>query len=167
MKYNIKSNASIDTGRGPEQYSLDLNCPATSNARTTFFAKDVDSNSKQQKFRRFWRLQHGRGHTYEDWNNRIRQEDVFTYRRSRAIVSQLDVSRTIYETVATWVLTENLNGFSRHYAGLDGATIGFAALLEYDTKEDALSSHLVDRSGEMLGIDGEKLIEYVWREYGE
>ena len=70
------------------------------------------------------------------------------------------------------VMREDLQGFSRYYAGLDGAAIGFATLYKYDDVEEAKTSHLVDWAEEMLErdgekLDGEKLVEYVWRKYGE
>jgi len=59
-----------------------------------------------------------------------------------------------------------LTGFSRYYEGIDGAALGFATLYKYDDVEMAKNSYLVDVAEEMLGVDGEKLVEYVWRKYG-
>jgi len=48
---------------------------------------------------------------------------------------------------------------------IDGAALGFATLYKYDDVETAKNSYLVDKAEEMFGIAGEKLVEYVWREY--
>jgi len=58
-------------------------------------------------------------------------------------------------------------GFSRYYEGLDGATLGFATLYECDNEEMAKGSYLVDEAEEILDIDGEMLVEYVWDNYGD
>jgi len=63
-------------------------------------------------------------------------------------------------------MQESLQGFSRYYEGIDGAALGFATLCKYDDVEMATDSYLVDEAEEMLDVDGEKLVEYVWREYG-
>jgi len=57
--------------------------------------------------------------------------------------------------------------FSRFYEGIDGAAVGFATLYKYQDVEEAKNSYLVDEAEEMLNIDGEKLVEYVWRKYGD
>lgn len=63
-------------------------------------------------------------------------------------------------------LEESLQGFSRYYEGIDGAALGFATFCKYDDVEMATGSYLVDEAEEMLDVDGEKLVKYVWREYG-
>lgn len=147
-------------------YEFQPNFPAQTRARTTFWATDAENAVDEEKFEKLWALHHGRGHTYEGWDSqRVRQENVFTYRRARVILSQAEVGGCIRELVARRVVQENLNGFSRYYQGLDGAAIGFASLYEYETEELALDSHLVARSEELLGIDGKKLIKYVWDNY--
>ena len=45
--------------------------------------------------------------------------------------------------------------------GLDGAVLGVATLYECDDVEMASDSYLVDEAEEMLGIDGEMLVEYL------
>ena len=65
------------------------------------------------------------------------------------------------------VMRENLNGFSRYYEGIDGAALGFATLYKYDDVEMAKESYIVDEAEEMFGVDGEKLVDYVWRKYGD
>jgi hypothetical protein len=65
------------------------------------------------------------------------------------------------------VMQEDLQGFSRYYEGIDGAALGFATLYKYDDVEMAKDSYLVDEAEEMLDVDGEKLVDYVWRKYGD
>ena len=65
------------------------------------------------------------------------------------------------------VMQEDLQGFSRYYEGIDGAVLGFATLYKYDDVELAKDSYLVDEAEEMLDINGEKLVDYVWRNYGD
>lgn len=91
---------------------------------------------------------------------------MFTYRRARVILSQAEVWRSLRELVACRVVREDLQGFSRYYQGLDGAAIGFASLYQYSTKGRAVESYLVEKAEDLLDVDGEKLIEYVWRKYG-
>jgi len=64
-------------------------------------------------------------------------------------------------------MQENLQGFSRYYEGLDGAVLGFATLYKCDDVKEAKNSHLVDVAEEMLDVDGEKLVDYVWQNYGD
>jgi hypothetical protein len=64
-------------------------------------------------------------------------------------------------------MEEDLQGFSRYYEGIDGAALGFATLYKYDDVEMAKDSYLVGEAEEMLGVDGEKLVDYVWRKYGD
>jgi len=63
-------------------------------------------------------------------------------------------------------MQEDLQGFSRYYEGLDGAVLGFATLCKYDDVAMAKDSYLVNEAEEMLDVDGEKLVDYVWRKYG-
>lgn len=145
------------------QYTFQPSFPSTSTARTTFYAREADNEAK---FNRLFRLQHGRGHTFEGWDGqRVRPENEFTYRRASVILSQADISGWVRERTLAKVLQENLNGFSRHYKGIDGAAIGLASLFRYECVEEAKDSYLVDVAEEILGIDGKQLIEYVWGKY--
>jgi hypothetical protein len=63
-------------------------------------------------------------------------------------------------------MQENLNGFSRYYNGLDGAVLGFASLYEYDGETEAKESRLIEKGEDVVGVDGEMLVAYVWRKYG-
>jgi hypothetical protein len=65
------------------------------------------------------------------------------------------------------VVREPLQGFSRFYKGIDGAAIGFATLYKYDDVEEAKDSNLASAAENILDIDGKKLVEYVWEEYGD
>ena len=86
--------------------------------------------------------------------------------RAHAILSQAGVIDPFKKWAAQKAMQENLQGFSRHYEGIDGAVLGFATLCKYDDVEMAKNSYLVDEAEEMLGVDGEKLVDYVWRKYG-
>lgn len=164
MRSDTGSKSWDDWKKDQSQYDFQLNFPATSQARTTFYAREANN---ERKFDRFWSLQHGRGHTFEGWNGqRVRPENEFTYRRARVILSQAGVPESIRARVANRVVTEDLTGFSRYYKGVDGAAIGFASLYEYETKEAAETSYLVAKAEDLLDIDGVKLVSYVWRKYG-
>ena len=82
-------------------------------------------------------------------------------------LSQAGVNGPVKEWAVQKVMEEDLQGFSRYYEGIDGAALGFATLYKYDDVEMAKDSYLVDGAEEMLGIDGEQLVDYVWRKYGD
>lgn len=96
----------------------------------------------------------------------MRQEDVADFCRAHAILSQAGVIDPFKKWAVQKAMRENLQGFSRYYEGIDGAVLGFATLYKYDDVEMAKDSYLVDEAKEMLGIDCEKLVEYVWWKYG-
>jgi hypothetical protein len=165
-------NERLDTGskswgdvqKDKYQYSSQSAFPACTSARTSFYARQARN---PQLYNRLFPLQHGGGHTYEGWDGqRIRPKDREDYRRSHAILSQVDVTDPVKKWTVEKVMQENLTGFSRYYEGLDGAALGFATLYECDDEEMAKDSYLVDAAEEMLGIDGEMLVEYVWDNYG-
>ncbi len=154
-----------DVQKDKHQYSTQSAFPACTSARTSFYARQARN---PRLYNRLFPLQHGGGHTYEGWDGqRIRPKDREDYRRSHAILSQVDVTNHVKELAVEKVMQENLTGFSRYYEGLDGAALGFATLYKYDDVETAKDSYLVDEAEEMLGVDGEKLVDYVWREYGD
>jgi len=153
-----------DVQKDKHQYDLQASFPSCSKAHTTFYAQDAWDT---KRYDRFFDLHHGRGHTYEGWDGqRVRQEHVFTHRRASAILSQVEIESFVKEQARSRVVREPLQGFSRFYEGIDGAAIGFATLYKYDDVEEAKNSYLVDKAEKMLGVDGEKLVDYVWREYG-
>lgn len=108
--------------------------PAHIPARTTFHGRG----------RRQWCLQHGRGHAYDATGKTTARND-YTARRCRAILQQCYVPEWIQSKVISRVLHKNLNGFSRHYAGADGACVGFALLALYETQAEAKQSYVGDR----------------------
>lgn len=155
-----------DIQKDKYQYDLQGSFPGDSEARTTFYAREA-SDSDTAKFDRLFGLQHGRGHTFEEWDGqRIRQEDTYTYRRACVILSQAEVSELAREQVLQRVVSENLNGFSRYYNGVDGAALGFACHYQYDSLESAKESHIAEAAAEKFNLNAEKLLEYIWRKYG-
>lgn len=164
-----------DFQRDKYQYDFDPSFPARSPARSTFYARDVRFigdkskrfDSREHKFERLFPLQHGRRHTYEDWGRqKIRPENVFTYRRACVLLSQAEVSDQVRNLVLAKVMTESLVGFNRYYQGIDGATLGFAALYQYEDIEEAKGSYIKTVAENLLECDTDALIEYVWKKYG-
>jgi hypothetical protein len=154
-----------DVQKDKHQYSSQSAFPACTPARTSFYAREARN---PRLFDRLFPLQHGGGHTYEGWDGqRIRSEDREDYRRSHAILSQVDVTNPIKKWTVKRVMRENLTGFSRYYKGLDGAALGFATLYKFDDMEIAKDSYLTDEAEEILEIDGKMLVDYVWRKYGD
>ena len=68
------------------------------------------------------------------------------------------------------VIHEDLTCFSRHYAGADGACIGFALLELYDDPDEARESFFAHQAADVIpgfdtdDVDG--LVDYVFRKYG-
>lgn len=161
--FDTGSKSWTDVQKDKYQYDFQPSFPATSPARTTFYAREADD---EQKFDRLFALQHGRGHTYEGWvGQRVRQEDEFTHRRALVILSQADITGWVRDKTIWRLTTENLSGFSRYYEGIDGACLGFATLYLYPALDEALESYLVDTAEELIEVDGEKLLKYVWGKY--
>lgn len=145
-------------------YSHQPAFPACTSARTSFYARQAWNT---HLYDRLFPLQHGGGHTYEGWDGqRVRPKDRDDFRRAHAILSQAGVNGPVRDWTVQKVMREDLQGFSRYYEGLDGAVIGFATLYKYDDAEMAKESYLVDEAESLLDIDGEKLVDYVWRKYG-
>ncbi|ELZ30578.1 hypothetical protein C475_00510 [Halosimplex carlsbadense 2-9-1] len=163
-----------DVQKDKHQYDHQPSFPPCSTARTTLYARDADGDM-EERYEVFFRLQHGRQHPYERRSNgysegwdgqKVRQEDVWKFCRAHIILSRADVNGPVKEWAVQKVMAEDLQGFSRYYEGIDGASIGFATLYKYDDVEMANDSYLVEEAEKMLGIDGEKLMDYVWRKYG-
>ena len=157
------------------QYDHQPSFPPCTSARTTFYAQRADDD-KEERYDLFFLLQHGHQHPFERepngyseaWDGqKVRQEDRWKFCRAHIIASRAGAKDPIKRWAVEKVMQENLNGFSRYYEGIDGAAVGFATLYKYDNVEKAKDSYLVDEAEKMLGIDGEKLVEYVWRKYGE
>jgi hypothetical protein len=149
--------------------------PPCTSARTTLHSRDADED-RRKRYEVFFLLQHGRQHPAEHrangysegWDGqKVRQEDVADFCRARTILSQAGVIDPFEKWAVQKAMQEDLQGFSRYYEGLDGAVLGFATLYKYDDVEMAKDSYLVDEAEEMLDVDGEKLVEYVWRKYGD
>lgn len=158
-----------------QQYDIKSSFPPCTTAKTTFYAKDAEEEDHEELFDVLFCLQHGRQHPAEPrvegysepWDGqKVRQEDVFTYRRADTILSRANVPSFARKKAARRVVQENLNGFSRYYEGVDGAALGFATLYMYDYLDTAVDSYLVDEAERLLDVDGEKLVAYVWRKYG-
>jgi hypothetical protein len=164
-----------DVQKDKYQYEHQPSFPPCSTARTTLYAREADDDM-EERYEIFFRLQHGRQHPFERRSNgysegwdgqKVRQEDVWKFCRAHIVLSRAGVSHPFDEWAVQMVIQEDLQGFSRYYEGIDGAALGFATLYKYDDVEMAKDSYLVGEAEEMLGVDGEKLVDYVWREYGD
>ena len=138
-----------------------------SDARTTFPAEYA---SNERQYNRLWKLQHGRGHTYEGWDERVRIEDCDKYDWACIVLSRAKVTEFVRTNALRRVMTEPLQGFSRYYAGTYGAALGFASLYQFDTPSDAKESAIADLTSEILekqGAEGtaDRLIDHVWDNY--
>jgi len=157
-------------------FSLSRRFPPCSTARTTLYAHDKEVNTvNEERYEILFLLQHGRQHPAEPnitgysegWDGqKVRQEEVWKYYRAHALLSQVEVTGSVQKWTLQKVMNENLNGFSRYYEGIDGAAVGFATLYKYDNADRAKDSYLVDKAETLLDVDGEKLVDYVWRKYG-
>ena len=164
------TNAQIDK----HALSHNPSFPAATTAQTSFHAMDAPSQF-EGLYNRLFLLQHGRQHPYErvangyseGWSGqKVRIEHSYNVTRARTILSNVGVGGPIAEWVARQISIHDLQGFSRYYEGVDGAAIGFATLAKYDDVDMAKESYLATEAETYLGVDGEKLIEYVWRKYG-
>jgi hypothetical protein len=149
--------------------------PPCTSARTTLHSRDADAD-RRERYEVFFLLQHGRQHPAErrangyseGWDGqKVRPENVWKFYRAHIILSRAGVNHPFDEWAVQMVMQEDLQGFSRYYEGIDGAALGFATLYECDDEEMAKDSYLVDEAEEMLGVDGEMLVEYVWDNYGD
>lgn len=150
--------------------------PTPSPAETTFYDDDVNGasllgkrwDSRSHKFDRLWKLQHGRGHTFEEWDDshRIRSGDRAQYRRARIVLARADVGGQFRDAAIQRVMTENISGFNRYYRGVIGAALGFAALYRYETLDEATDSRLAEIAEEIFNVEADRLFEYVWQKYG-
>jgi len=121
------------------QYDHQPSFPPCTSARTTLYAREADDD-KEERYKLFFCLQHGRQHPYERQSNgysegwdgqKVRQEDVWKSCRAHIIASRAGVNDPVKEWAVQKVMQENLNGFSRYYEGIDGAAVGFATLYKY------------------------------------
>jgi hypothetical protein len=64
-------------------------------------------------------------------------------------------------------MKENLRGFNGHYAGSDGACLGFALVHQCSTPSAAKRSYVAEKvRTSNFEFDVEALIDYVFRKYG-
>lgn len=149
-----------------------VNTPV-STARTTFYVRDIDPSKRRrrQQFDRLWKLQTGRGHTYENNSpaKTVARNDA-VWKRCDAILQSCDVPGWAKTWALEQVFNRNLNSFSRHYAGADGACVGFALLAFCESPTDAKETWIADAAHEVVPGLGEdeiaSLIEFVFRKYG-
>lgn len=148
-----------------------VNAPL-STARTTFYVRDIESSNQRRKrlFNRLWTLQNDRRHTYEPESTaKTAVRDDATWKRCDTILQQCEVPDWVKDWVLPTVLRQNLNGFSRYYAGADGACVGFALLAFCDTPGDAKDTWIAERAQKVVpGLDKEdvqSLIDYVFRKH--
>jgi hypothetical protein len=144
-----------------------------STARTTFYVRDIDpiKRRRRQQFDRLWKLQTGRGHTYEkDSSAKTFARNDAVWKRCDAILQSCEVPSWAKNWALKKVLNRNLNGFSRHYAGADGACVGFALRALCDTPTDAKETWIADAASEVVpSLDEDEiasLIDFVFRKYG-
>ena len=159
---NRRSRIETDSG----EYEFVPAFPVLSAARTTFHATDVERN--EWRWERLWCLHHNRGHAWDDHAKTTARNDA-THRRRAAILQQCDVPEWGERVATSRVIHEDLTGFSRHYAGADGACIGFALLELYDDPDEARESFFAHRAADVIpGLDSDDvdgLVDYVFRKY--
>lgn len=148
-------------------------CPAAkiTGHRTTFRTYDIDADLKKRRelFERLWKYQVGRGHTWENKRNHVVRNDEI-WKRCDAILQYCEVPEFERESALRMTLSRSLQGFSRHYRGVDGACVGFALMKMFGSPKEAKNSWVAKRfARDIPGFDREtvmNLIEYVFRKYG-
>lgn len=138
--------------------------------RTTFHSHDIDADKKDRRrlFDRLWKYQTGRGHTWEDNSKRkqIVRNDA-TWKRCDAILQSCEVSDCEKDQALRMTISKDLQGFSSHYAGSDGACIGFALKLMYESSDQAKDSWVAEKAANAVPeFDQEtvnNLVDYVFR----
>lgn len=162
-----RRRGSLETDKG--EWDFVPAFPTVSEARTTFHAEDIDDRKKERRWERLWRLHHNRGHAWDDYGKTTVRNDA-TFRRCTAILQQCEVPNWSENVATSRVIYEDITGFSRHYAGADGACIGFALLELYDDPNEARESFFAHRASDVIpGLDTEDvdgLVDYVFRKYG-
>ena len=148
-----------------------VNTPVSA-ARTTFYVRDIHpiKRRRRQQFDRLWKLQNNRGHTYEKDSpaKTVARKDA-VWKRCDAILQSCEVPSWAKSWALEKVLNRNLSGFSRHYAGADGACVGFALLALCENPTDAKKTWIADAAHDVVpGLDEDEiasLIEFVFRKY--
>lgn len=145
--------------------------------RTTFHVWDADideingvKRTKRQRLNQQWKYQTGRGHTWDGdpYDKNIVRRDA-QWKRCDAILQQCGVKEWERKRALNWIVSEELQGFSSHYAGADGACVGFALLVLFKAAEEAKRSWVAEQAAEVVPeFDSEtvsKLVDYVFRKY--
>jgi hypothetical protein len=116
-----------------------------------------------------WKLHHGRGHAWDDVGKETARDD-YTRKRCKTILQQCEVPDWAESWAVSQIFSKNLNGFNRHYAGSDGACIGFALVSMYDSSDDAEGTFFARRAAEVIvefeAEDIRNLLDYTFRKYG-
>lgn len=140
--------------------------------RTTFYSNDLPrgDHRRRRKFDRLWKKQMSRAHTWDDdLRNIVREEEKLV--RCAAILQQCNAPKWVWKPVVSRIHQTNLNCFSRHHEGADGACIGFALLLMHDHPAEAKTTEIAKLAAETIpSLDEdtvERVIDYVFREYEE
>lgn len=147
----------------------------TSSARTTFYPREIsiENHRRRKRLNRMWKRQMGLGHIWVDDSDRktlVRQK--YTLQRCDVILQQCYVPKWIRTPVLSRIHQTNLNGFSRHYKGADGACIGFTLLMMCTNPEEAKATIIANRAPSVIPDPDfdeetvEKVIDYVFRKYG-
>lgn len=162
-----------DDNLSSEEYQYPPSFGTLSKARTTWSLNDIDEYEQRQEFKRLYRLQHNRGGHYSvaqreyDKGFKIRQKRSDRHDRSDAILQGHEVQDASRRYALRKVMQENLRGFNSHYAGADGACLGFALLHQYDTPSAAKKSYVADKARETgFEFDIDALIDYTFSKYG-
>jgi hypothetical protein len=115
--------------------------------------------------RRIWRTEIGLRDGVKDTKAVLRR--MMTAKRARALCSQMELTGPKQDHVVSRVLNTNLQGFSRHYQGLDGATVGFSFQERFPTVDEALDSQFTVDAASLLHNDTDviKLLKYVYDNY--
>lgn len=140
--------------------------------RTTFYSNDLPQGDdwRQKKAKKLWKKQMGIAHTWDLDSKNIQREEA-TLRRCDSILQHCNVPRRVRIPTLSRVHQTNLNCFSSHHAGADGACIGFALLEMYNDPTEAKTSEIAKVAATTIpSLDEdtvERVIDYVFRKYEE
>ncbi|WP_436343090.1 hypothetical protein [Natronorubrum sp. FCH18a] len=147
-----------------------------SSTRTTFYVNDLSEMNlrSQKKHDRLWKFQMGRGHTWEDDPDRKKiVENEATIKLCDSLLQLCETPRWARKIALSKVHNMSLNGFNKHYKGINGACFGFALLAMCDGPEEAKENLVAKRAATQLPLEGfnrefiDSLIDYVFRKYGD
>lgn len=142
-------------------------------AQTTFYAREAPQD-RQDRFDSLWPIHHGvdgwpscpidevdRGHRID----RARRDSRLA---CEAVAQSADFPGRVREQAIQRALTIDCRSFSRHYDGINGATIGLGLVAMFDTPSDARESPIWPDIRDVcdgLDVDPEALAEYVFDSY--